>query len=94
MIIVHGKVFIDGQFHETDLRITGKKISEIGPRLQDEEKIDVQGALIFPGFIDTHIHGAGTGQLRRKCGGNAKDLREAAPIWGNKLHADTDRRRH
>ncbi|WP_303015688.1 amidohydrolase family protein [Holdemania massiliensis] len=58
MIIVHGKVFIDGQFHETDIRITGKKIAEIGPHLQGEEILDARGALIFPGFIDTHIHGA------------------------------------
>lgn len=58
MIIVHGKAFIDGQFKETDLRITDKKITEIGSSLQDEEIIDARGALIFPGFIDTHIHGA------------------------------------
>lgn len=94
MIIVHGKVFIDGQFHETDLRITGKKISEIGPRLQDEEKIDVQGGSDLSWIYRYAYSWSGTGQLRRKCGGNAKDLRETAPIWGNKLHADTDRRRH
>ena len=81
MIIVHGKVFIDGQFHETDLRITGKKISEIAPRLQDEEKIDVQGALIFPGFIDTHIHGA----EQVNCGESAAAMRKicaALPRYG------------
>lgn len=41
-----------------DLRVTGGKISEIGPALpvQDCQVIDAFGKLVFPGFIDTHTH--------------------------------------
>jgi len=45
-----------------DLRIGGGKITEISHELLDakpgEEIVDLRGALIAPGFIDLHIHGA------------------------------------
>ena len=52
---------------EGDVLITGDTISEVGPgladRVGDAIVVDVTGAIIIPGLIDSHIH-AWEGQLR------------------------------
>src|SRR5215471_4334892 len=50
-IISDGAIAIDGN------RIVAvDKTAALLPRFQNEEKIDVQGKLIIPGLIDTHVH--------------------------------------
>ncbi len=40
-----------------DLGVTGERISAIGPNLgPGKEEIDATGKLLFPGFIDAHVH--------------------------------------
>ncbi len=41
-----------------DLQIKGDLIAKLGDNLKDDQKIDLTGCYILPGFIDTHIHGA------------------------------------
>ena len=46
----HGQVFIESERIES--------LSESAPLPGDAQQIDLQGATLFPGFIDVHIHGA------------------------------------
>ncbi|MGL4450532.1 MAG: amidohydrolase [Sarcina sp.] len=61
MIIKSGKVFISekNSFINTDIRVIGNKISEIGENLEsdtDEIIIDATEKYVLPGFIDAHSH--------------------------------------
>jgi N-acetylglucosamine-6-phosphate deacetylase len=58
MIIKNGNVLFDGAFINTDLTVSGDKISAVGNAAADNEAIDASGMYVLPGFIDTHIHGA------------------------------------
>ncbi|MGD6803610.1 dihydroorotase [Rossellomorea vietnamensis] len=48
----------NGNITAKDIKIAGKKISEIGENLHDDtaEIVDAQGLLILPGFVDLHVH--------------------------------------
>ena len=72
MIIKNGKVFIDGEFHQVDIRIANGKINEIKPELDNDEVFDAAGNYIFPGFIDTHFHGA----CKVNCGDSVESMQE------------------
>jgi N-acetylglucosamine-6-phosphate deacetylase len=64
MLIRGGKVFIDGKFYLFDICVKNGLISEIGEKLAGNgEEINANGKLIFPGFIETHIHGGAGGYL-------------------------------
>ena len=58
MLIKNGIVFIDGKFNHLDILIENGKIVEISPTIQGDANIDATNKIIFPGFIDLHIHGA------------------------------------
>ena len=59
MIVKNGRVFHDGAYHDEDVRCMGGMITEIGPELTgDDEIFDASGKIVFPGFIDCHIHGS------------------------------------
>ena len=52
---------MDGQSPDLptgDLLVEGDRIAAVAPRLQvdDAEEIDATGALLCPGFVDTHRH--------------------------------------
>ena len=57
MIIKNAKVFIDGSFHDVDVRFNENEITEIGKDLQGDEVIDAKGLDLYAGIIDTHCHG-------------------------------------
>ena len=57
MLIKNAKVFIDGSFHDLDVRFDEKVITEIGKDLQDDEVIDAEGNELYAGIIDAHCHG-------------------------------------
>lgn len=59
MILANASI-VDDNFNvrNLDLRIEEEKIVEIGKKLSGEERMDMSGMYIMPGFIDTHIHGA------------------------------------
>ena len=82
MIIKNGKVFIGGKFFSHDIVIENGLISKIGEKLSGSgDEIDAQGKLVFPGFIETHIHGGAQGYLED----GEEQVRKIAallPSWG------------
>jgi allantoinase len=59
MLIKNGNVaFSDGVFRKVDLYINDGIIAEISANCErgDEEVIDAEGKLVFPGGIDPHVH--------------------------------------
>ena len=73
MIIKNAKVFIDGKFHDYDVRVENGLITEIADRI-DEEGFDASGKYLFAGFIDTHFHGA----CDAYCGDSMEKMEEIA----------------
>ncbi|MBQ1342217.1 MAG: hypothetical protein IIY33_07020, partial [Erysipelotrichaceae bacterium] len=57
MLIKNAKVFIDGQFHETEVQFDEKGIIAIGNDLKDDDVIDAEGKYLYAGLIDAHVHG-------------------------------------
>lgn len=59
MLIKNGNVFLqDFRFHNTDVRIEGAKITEVGDGLDGADVCDAAGCYVVPGFVDIHTHGA------------------------------------
>ena len=59
-LVIHNGLIVneDGRM-QTDVRIRGEKIAEIGPRLVaalGAREIDASGMLLLPGIVDTHTH--------------------------------------
>lgn len=56
-LIVEGKIVSKEKIFEAQIGISEGKIKEIKKQgLQGEKKITVKNGLIFPGFIDPHVH--------------------------------------
>ena len=73
MIIRNARVFIDGQFHDYDVRTENGIITEIADRI-DGEGFDAEGKYLFAGFIDVHFHGA----CDAYCGDSIEKMEEIA----------------
>lgn len=58
LILKGGKIVTDKKTYESDIKVSGGKIVEIGENLQDESCtiVDANGSYIIPGGIDTHTH--------------------------------------
>ena len=58
IILKGGEIVAPHGSHQADVEIKDGKIARIGEDLSSPEAriIDVQGKLLFPGFIDTHTH--------------------------------------
>nr|WP_249420619.1 amidohydrolase family protein [Rhabdothermincola salaria] len=59
--MIRGGEVVDGTGRErfqADVRVRGGRIAEVGPDLtpDGEDELDASGALVTPGFIDTHAH--------------------------------------
>ncbi len=59
--LIRGGDVVDGTgaaAYRADVRVRGGRIVEIGPDLQPEgeDELDASGAIVAPGFIDTHAH--------------------------------------
>jgi N-acetylglucosamine-6-phosphate deacetylase len=74
LLIKNGQVFISGRYLAQDVQIEDGRIVKIGEGLSGSEVLDVTGKLVFPGFIETHIHGsdfcevgAGEDSMRKIC---------------------------
>lgn len=57
MKISNAQVFIDGTFHPLEVQVQDGLIAAIAERIDDPDAIDAQGAYLYPGGIDAHIHG-------------------------------------
>lgn len=57
-ILRGGTIISSSGMQKADVRIGGEKIAEVGKDLfsADADVIDVEGKLLFPGFIDAHTH--------------------------------------
>ena len=60
-LLIHGGEVVDGTGaprRRADVRVHDGRIAEVGPGLErgDAQAIDATGALVTPGFIDTHAH--------------------------------------
>ncbi|MET0303405.1 MAG: N-acetylglucosamine-6-phosphate deacetylase [Microbacteriaceae bacterium] len=62
LLISGGRVLVDGAFRLASVLIDGERIARLLPPdhepIADAERIDVNGAAVAPGLIDTHVHGA------------------------------------
>lgn len=59
MILKNAQVMTNSfELKKFDVRTKGTTIAELGENLSGDETIDLQGKILLPGFIDTHIHGA------------------------------------
>lgn len=47
----------EGLRDDVCVTIAGERILELGPRRDDARVLDVHGAFVAPGLIDTHVHG-------------------------------------
>ncbi|MBC8491465.1 MAG: dihydropyrimidinase [Candidatus Marinimicrobia bacterium] len=58
MIIKNGNIVTAEKIFKGDIEIRDEKIIRIGPELdtKDVQVIDVDGSLILPGIIDSHVH--------------------------------------
>ncbi len=59
MILCNGLV-VDENFtlKKCDVEIENGKIVKIGENLKGDNRVDLNGKYLLPGFVDTHIHGA------------------------------------
>lgn len=59
MILSNGRlIFPDGIRNGLEVAISDGKISAIGANTGSDERIDLAGNFLAPGFVDLHIHGA------------------------------------
>jgi N-acetylglucosamine-6-phosphate deacetylase len=59
MILTNGRlIFPDGIRNGLEVAISDGKISAIGASVGSDERIDLAGNFLAPGFVDLHIHGA------------------------------------
>jgi dihydroorotase len=58
MLLKNGKLNSGSGFFEADLRISDRKILEIGnlQPLENEETVDLAGKILLAGFVDVHVH--------------------------------------
>ena len=59
LLIKNGEVVTASERYRADIWCAGETITSIGPNLPappGAEVIDAAGKLVFPGFIDPHVH--------------------------------------
>ena len=59
LLIRNGEIVTDGRRFRADVLVEGETIARIAPEIvapEGTEVIDATGKLVFPGFIDPHVH--------------------------------------
>ncbi|MCI0632354.1 MAG: amidohydrolase family protein [Actinobacteria bacterium] len=77
-------------FTEADVLIDGDRIAEVGPgvRARDAERVDADGTIVMPGFVDTHRH-AWRSLLRNLGSNGGEPASPAASTRPEDLYAGT-----
>jgi dihydroorotase len=55
-VLCGGLIYIDGKFYANDIEVVNGMITKIGPSLSGSMLINIEGKIVTPGFIDTHVH--------------------------------------
>lgn len=56
-LVIEGRFWIDGELKETSVGIEDGKIATIGKLVRGgDERLDLGGKVILPGFVDPHVH--------------------------------------
>jgi dihydroorotase len=55
-LVLEGRVVTPGGLVETEVGVSGGVVRELRPGLRGSKRIRTGGCLIFPGFIDMHVH--------------------------------------
>ena len=68
ILIVNAKLFQNGKLTKGDILIDRKRIVKIAPQIEAvaDKVINANGACVFPGFIDLHVHLRDPGQTYKE----------------------------
>ncbi len=68
MLIKGALAYFEGKFQKKDIVIKGERIAKIANRLdaKEEQKVNANGLLAFPGLIDMHVHLREPGQTQKE----------------------------
>ena len=55
-LVLEGRVVASGELTQTEVGVSDGLVSEIGHGLRGARKIRAEGCIIFPGFVDMHVH--------------------------------------
>ena len=56
MLVIEGRVFMDGELKNAAIAIENGKIVEVKKVIKGDKNIDLGDRIILPGFIDPHVH--------------------------------------
>ncbi len=100
LLIKNGKIVLEGEVLVGDLLVEQGTIKKIAPSItvEADEVIDAEGCIVFPGFIDPHVHmqmtnalattadSYATGSKAALYGGNTSIINFATAAPGMSLH--------
>jgi dihydroorotase len=55
-LVLEGRVVTPGGILETEVGVSEGQVSELGRGLRGSRRISAPGCLVFPGFVDIHVH--------------------------------------
>lgn len=55
-LVLDGRVVFPGEILDTEVGVSNGLVAEIGHGLRGTRRIRAEGCLIFPGFVDMHVH--------------------------------------
>ena len=105
LVIKGGTVVTATDCYQADLGVRNEQIVCIGHDLTGRQVVDASGCLVFPGFVDAHVHLSlpvggiistddfRTGTIAAACGGTTTIIDFITPERGQSLRQATDLRR-
>ena len=105
LVIKGGTVVTAADHYQADLGVQDGRIVHIGRDLVGRQVVNAAGCLVFPGFVDAHVHLSlpvgglvstddfRTGTIAAACGGTTTIIDFISPERGQSLREATDLRR-
>lgn len=84
-LFVNGKILLEGKIRKGLQLLFTERIEAIlpeGASVEDARIIDLEGAYLFPGFVDIHIHGLLGYDVMDGCLSSLRAMRRALPSYG------------